>query len=141
MVKIGAAKTDTVAGKDINLAASGLKHRKIRGAAADIDDQPDVTRPAKRMTGQSRCLGLKHEIDPFKTGSMVTAAKVTFRTRIPVRIIGVKMHRTARQNLRKALTGLRLGPLLHCFQKGRDDIGQSAAFGTDHPGFVKEAGA
>jgi hypothetical protein len=56
MVEVGPAEADAVAGQDTHFASVRPECRKVRGAAADVDDQPDFAGMAETLARQRRRL-------------------------------------------------------------------------------------
>ena len=92
----------SVLGKDIDRIARAAKHREIRGAAADIDDQPDLAGAAQPVAGQCRRLGFGQEIDRIEPRRQIAAAQVFLGLRVAFGVVAVKMHWPARQRATKA---------------------------------------
>ena len=138
MVEIGATQTDAVIGQDLGPRPIAAEHRKIRGAAADIDNQPDLGRRAHAVTGQGRGLGFGQERHLVEAGRQVTGAQIGLGPRILVRVGRVEMHRPPRQRAAELATRGRFGTLAQLGQKGGDDLGQGAAAAADQARFMQQ---
>ena len=90
-VKIRAADPHPVIGENLDASFPGAEDREIRGAAADVDDQPGLAGPAEAVAGQRRRLGLVQEADALESGGQIAVAQVGFGRRIARRVTAVEM--------------------------------------------------
>ena len=139
-VEVGAAQPDAVAGKDIDRRPRAAKDREIRGAATDIDDQPDLARAAHSVAGQRRRLGFGQKGDLGEACRQIAAAQIRLGLRIAFGVVAVEMHRAPRQRAAEGQARGGLGPLAQFGKERGDDFGQRPPPAGDQPRFMEKSG-